>query len=54
MLISLKDLISEIEDEKLDELLSSFKCDPDPNVEFFLKSKAVTYEKLSIVLKEQD
>ena len=47
MLISLKDLISEIEDEKLNELLSSFKCNLDPDIEFFLKSRAVTYEKLS-------
>jgi hypothetical protein len=47
VLISLKDLISEIEDEKLNELLSSFKCDLDPDIEFFLKSRAVTYEKLS-------
>lgn len=47
MLISLKDLISEIEDEKLNKLLTSFKCDLDPDIEFFLKDRAVTFERLS-------
>lgn len=59
MLISLKDLISEVEEEKLNELLSSFKCELDPDIEFFLKSRAITYEKLSkartyLVVSEND
>ena len=47
MLVSLKDLINEIDGEKLNKLLTSFKCDLDPDIEFFLKEKVVTFERLS-------
>lgn len=59
MLIALKDLINATEEEKLSRLLSSFNCNLDPDIEFFLKNKAIPFEKLSkartyIVVGEND
>ena len=47
MLIPLKDLIKELETEELETLLSSFECNLDSDIEFFLKNRAVSYENLS-------
>ena len=47
MLISLKDLINEMPGEELDRLLSSFECVLDGDIEYFLKSRAISYEELS-------
>ncbi len=47
MLISLKDLINEMDREELFQLLSSFECSLDKDIEFFLKNRAVQFEQLS-------
>ena len=59
MLISLKDLINEMSEEELERLLSTFECSLDSDIEYFLRNRAITYEKLSkartfLVLDEKD
>lgn len=47
MLISLKTLICEMEDEELQLFLSSFSCRQDEDIEHFLHNRAVEFEKLA-------
>ena len=47
MLISLKTIIENLSKTEIDNLLSSFSCPLDNDIEFFLNSKAVQYEILS-------
>lgn len=48
MLISLKTLINELEEDKeLKPLLSSFSCLQDKDIEYFLHNRAVEFEQLS-------
>ena len=49
MFISLKKLIQNFGNDSvlLNETLSSFSCDKDTDIELFLKTKAVEYEKIS-------
>ncbi len=48
MLISLKTLIDELEEDKeLKPLLSSFSCSQDKDIEYFLHNRAVEFEQLS-------
>lgn len=59
MRLSLKDLISEVEEEKLNKLLSSFVCTLEPDIEYFLRNKAVEFENLSkartyLIIDEDD
>ena len=35
------------EDERVNRLLSSFSCAKDPDIEHFLRSRAVEFERLS-------
>jgi len=44
----LRHLISIMDDNEPEALLSSFKCSAEPAAEHFLKSVAVTHEKYSI------
>lgn len=48
MLISLKTLIDELEEDKeLKPLLSSFSCTKDKDIEFFLHKRAIEFERFS-------
>ena len=48
MLISLKRLIEQLEEDKeLKPLLSSFSCSQDEDIEHFLHSRAIEFERLS-------
>lgn len=48
MLISLKTLIEELEEDKeLKPLLSSFSCAQNQDIEFFLHNRAMEFERLS-------
>ena len=48
MLISLKSLIEELEGSKeLNDFLTSFSCDRDSDIEYFLNNRAIEFEKLS-------
>lgn len=47
MLIPLKTLIDESEEEKVTLFLDKFKCQKDEDIESFLKSKAIEFEHLS-------
>lgn len=48
MLISLKTLIDELEEDKeLKPLLSSFSCSQDKDIEYFLHNRAIEFEQLS-------
>ena len=48
MLISLKTLINELEEDKeLKPLLSSFSCSQDEDIESFLHNRAIEFERLS-------
>ena len=48
MLIPLKDLMGELEEDKrLEKLLSSFSCEKDSDIEHFLHNRATEFERLS-------
>ena len=49
MFVPLKTLISKFkeDDTSLNSILSSFSCDKDKDIEFFLRNKAVDFEKVS-------
>jgi hypothetical protein len=49
MFVPLKTLISKFkeDDTSLNRILSSFSCDKDKDIEFFLRNKAVDFEKVS-------
>lgn len=48
MLISLKSLIQELEGSKeLNDFLTSFSCEKDSDIEYFLNNRAIEFEKLS-------
>ena len=48
MLISLKSLVQELEGSKeLKDFLTSFSCDRDSDIEYFLNNRAIEFEKLS-------
>ena len=44
-LISLKDMIEELGEDKTREILSSFSCPLNPDVEIFLKNTAILFDK---------
>lgn len=46
--ISLIDMINNLEEEKINEILYSFSCPLNEDVETFLRSKAVLFDKQSI------
>jgi len=46
-LILLKDMLKELEEDKVNEILSSFSC-PNPDVVKFLKEKAIIFERQSL------
>lgn len=46
--ISLIDMINNLEEEKINEILHSFSCPLNEDVETFLRSKAVLFDKQSI------
>ena len=45
--LALKDIMSELEDDKLKSLLSSFSCIYDEDIQNFLHNRAVEFERLS-------
>ena len=45
--LALKDIMSELEDDKLKSLLSSFACIYDEDIQNFLHNRAVEFERLS-------
>lgn len=45
MLVSLEKFLEMASEEKVSEVISVFKCGRDPDIENFIKSKAITYEK---------
>ena len=45
--LALKDIMSELEDDKLKSLLSSFLCIYDEDIQNFLHNRAVEFERLS-------
>lgn len=47
VIISLQTLIELMEDSELENLLSSFCCEKDEDINYFLKEKAIKFEKLS-------
>ena len=49
MLVPLKTLIDKTKEDRvlLNKILSSFSCDKDLDIEFFLKNKAVDFETIS-------
>lgn len=49
MLVPLKTLIEKTKEDRvlLNKILSSFSCDKDLDIEFFLKNKAVDFETIS-------
>ena len=47
MVVPLKTLIGNLEDSVLSELLSSFSCVKDADIENFLHNRAIEFEKLS-------
>lgn len=45
MLIALKKFLEMASEEKVAEVISFFKCEKDPDIENFIKDKAITYER---------
>lgn len=59
MVVPLKTLVDNLEDRVLFEILSSFSCKYDTDIESFLRLKAIEFEKLSkartyLFLNEED
>lgn len=46
--VSLKKLVSNIGEDKVKEILSEFSCPINEDIEYFLKSKSIEFEKQSI------
>lgn len=44
-LLSLKDLLNEIDEEEVVNILASFKCEKNEDVDSFLKNKSIRFEK---------
>lgn len=45
MLVSLEKFLEMASEEKVSEVISVFKCGRAPDIENFIKNKAITYEK---------
>ncbi|SFR10536.1 hypothetical protein [Desulfoscipio geothermicus] len=45
MLIALEKFLEMASEEKVSEVISVFKCKKDPDIENFIKDKAIIYER---------